>query len=188
MITNVIIYIYFILIRSAHLHVNITDCFSMQPQSCGFIDLQMKFLRHMNSNLFSYDRNHPFVAVEVNLQRSVTYNMPSQPTFLACIPLPGRINITVNVYMRTALRATVSPTPRARSLSLFLFFSSLAQRVSVSHFFSPRGEPSRLTFLRVAHPTIAVVYNSQNWPRTRDFYVHTYVRNERRLSLWTTLH
>lgn len=140
----------------------------------------MKFLRHANSNLScTYDRNHPFFAVEVSLQRSVTYNVPSELTFLACILLPGRINITVNVYMRTALRATVSLTLPlcSSSFSFFFLLSHTLRRVpvAVSHFFNPRGEPSRLTFLRVAHPTTDVVYNSQGWSRMRDFYVHTYV-------------
>lgn len=178
---------------SAHISLISSAVF---PHSCNCVKptSQMKFLRQTNSNLSrTYDRNHPFFAVEVSLQRSVTYNVPSQPTFL---PLPGRINITVNVYMRTALRATVSLTlplcSPSVSLSHSLFFlpSHKLQRVpvAVSHFFSSRGEPSRLTFFRVAHTTTAVVYNSQGWSRTRDFYVHTYVRNERRPSLWTTLH
>lgn len=154
--------------RLAHLHVNILFLHTVAivwNRLC-------KFLRRTNSNLFSYDRNHSF-AVEVNLQRSVTYNVPSPPTFLACIPLPGRINITVNVYMRTALRATVSLTLPLCFSSFFLFSYEL-QRVSVavSHFFISHGEPSRLTFLRVAHATTAVVYNSQSWSRTRDFYIH----------------
>lgn len=49
------------------------------------------------------------------------------------------------------------------SLPLYLFFFlHELQRVSVpvSHFFSSRGEPSRLIFFPVAHPTSTVVYNS----------------------------
>lgn len=126
-------------------------------------------------------RNHPFFAVQVGLQRSVTYNVPSQPTFLACIPLPGRINITVNVYTRTALRATVSLTllflslPLSSSFSLFFLFLHELQRVPVpvSHFFSSRGEPSRLIFFPVAHPTNTVVYNSPNRPERE---ISTYLR------------
>lgn len=114
-------------------HIPLVSSAHVFPHSCNCVKptSQMKFLRQTNSNLSrTYDRNHPFFAVEVSLQRSVTYNVPSQPTFL---PLPGRINITVNVYMRTALRATVSLTLPLCSPSLFFFFL----RTSYSEFLSP---------------------------------------------------
>lgn len=114
----------------------------------------MKFLRHTNSNLSTCDRNRPFFAVEVSLQRSVTYNVPSQPTFLACIPLPGRINITVNVYMRTALCATVSPTLPLRPLSLPPFFF-LFLRTSYSEFPSPFLTFSALAVNHLVSPSFA---------------------------------
>lgn len=69
--------------------------------------------------------------------------------------------------------------PFSPSLSLFLH---KLQRVPipVSHFFSSRGEPSRLIFFPVAHPTNTVVYNSQTRPgREISAYLCTYVRNER---------
>lgn len=116
-------------ISSLDWHVNITDVFLRCAAAIAWNKLD-RFANEIpspktNSNpYFRTAETTPCFAVEVNLQRSVTYNVPSQPTFLACIPLPGRINITVNVYMRTALRATVSLTLPLCSSSFFLLAPS----------------------------------------------------------------
>lgn len=70
----------------------------------------------------------------------------------------------------------VSPTPLFLSLFSSLFLHKLQRvPVPVSHFFSSRGEPPRLIFFPVAHPTNTVVYNSPRTDRGERF-LRIYVR------------
>jgi len=120
-----------------------------------------------------------FAAEGRSFRRSVTYNVPFQLTFLACVPLPGRINIIVNVYMRTALRATVSLTllwlPCFPSFSFFFFF-----RTNYGEFPSPfltfsAPAVNRLvspSFVSLIRPPLSYIIPSAGRGREISTYIH----------------